>query len=205
MSTQNERPIIFPAPMVQTILNGRKTMTRRLLKTQPIDILPMKTPNQWVTLDVKEPEPHGKVIKCRFGIPGNTLWVRETWYSAPDKEELLGYIANGDIPHGQPYRIRPSRFMPRWASRIDLEITDVRVERLQGITEADAEKEGIKLKGYKMWRPPDQEIPYTRVDHFQALWDSINKKFPWSYNPWCWVISFKRIVVRKVVYHIQGI
>jgi hypothetical protein len=118
--------------------------------------------------------------------------VRET-FCLDEGDQQPFYRATEGHPEIFP-KWRPSIFMPRWASRITLEITSVRVERLGEITEEDAEKEGIELKGYKKWRPPDTEIPYTRRDHFEALWDSINgKKHPWASSPWVWVIEFKRV------------
>lgn len=110
--------------MVQAILDGRKTMTRRVVKPQPA---------QGAYHHHDEDDGVAFANPCSFHkyryCIGDRLWVRETWYSTPDKKELLGYVADSDIPHNQPYRIRPSIFLPRWASRITLEITGVRVER----------------------------------------------------------------------------
>jgi hypothetical protein len=77
-----ERPILFSTPMVRAILDGRKTMTRRVLRKQPLDIIPMNEPHRWISLDVREPEPHGKVVKCMYGQVGDRLWVRETFYKS---------------------------------------------------------------------------------------------------------------------------
>lgn len=201
-----EKPILFSGPMVRAILDGRKTMTRRVITPQPEmemdgEILPDGTGGYgWEP--VLPPW-----SKWPYQV-GGRLWVRETWKLWEDPEDghdWVLYRAGGKMSFpNEPYldmpnnpfsdKWRPSIFMPRWASRITLEITNVRVERLQEITEEDAIKEGIELKILKIWRPPDEEIPYTRRDHFEALWDSIKgKTHPWSSDPWVWVIEFKRI------------
>ena len=168
----NEKPILFSTPMVRAILDGRKTMTRRVVKCDSI-------------VDNK---PYWNIGGFREGnFPyqvGIWLWVRETWqgtkdcisYKASDPQQVVEF-------NYEPWR--PSIFMPRWASRITLEITNVRVERLHEITEEDAEKEGVSF------------TQYTNANarfHFMELWDSINsKKYPWESNPWVWVIEFKRL------------
>lgn len=229
-----ERPILFSGEMVNAILAGRKTQTRRVLKYQPIDVLPMEAPNRWVTLDTLDPN-HGKVVKCRYGIPGDHLWIREKWkiqslmdgepmtfrYAADDAiceensyadciqyeswyENIVEQSTNelvklkwpdqdGDGIYrwdNSPLKWRPSIHMPRWASRITLEIVDIRAERVQEISEADAEAEGIHLLGL-----PETERhnhPRKHIVAFRAIWDSINAKkgFGWDTNPWVWVIEF---------------
>ncbi len=174
-----ERPIIFSGDMVREILSGRKTMTRRVMKPQPI-IDPRKIPRGYCTLHDKKT---GEWRSPQHGVFGDRLWVRETWFSSECKKELLGYLADGDNPHNVTYRVRPSIFMPRWASRITLEITDVKVSKLQEMNDEDAVKEGIKG-----WT--NQAAP---IDCFMYLWDSINKKYPWKSNPWVWVISFRMV------------
>lgn len=200
-----ERPILMSTDMVKALLDGRKTQTRRLLKHQPLDVLPMNNPIEdgWVTLMTRNPN-HGQVIKCRYGVVGDRLWVRETWYSTIDKKELLGYVADGDYPHKQEYRIRPSIFMYRKFSRITLEITDIRVQRLQEISEDDAVAEGIQRLPLQeneigCWysATPENHKSHgrTRVMAYKKLWDSINSKsgHGWDKNEWVWAISFKRI------------
>jgi hypothetical protein len=190
-----ERPILFSGPMVNAILDGRKTMTRRVVKMQPLDILPMNVPDKWITLDVKEPEPHGKIIKCRLGFPGDRLWVRETFQIVPPN--TIFYKADKENTATKGWK--PSIFMPRWASRITLEITDVRIERLQEISREDAINEGLIHVSGKIepdwWRNGINEGTYLSPNKcFAALWDSINsKKHPWSSNSWVWAISFMRI------------
>jgi hypothetical protein len=171
-----EHPIIFSAPMVRAILEGRKTMTRRVLKPQPTD---------WVPDNIKQ-----KLLiqyACPYGRPGDKLWVRETW--ATCGFVTVAYRADGKTPNWLN-QWRPSIFMPRRLSRIALEMTSVRVEKLQEITEGDAINEGVydKESFGIHWAATRAPIPT-----FKKLWDSINsKKYSWSSNPFVWVISFVR-------------
>ena len=130
---------------------------------------------------------------CPYGVPGDRLWVRETFYSNGMCKNTMSchYRAtyNGLFtPDTVPWKWTPSIFMPRWASRITLEITGVRVERVQDISEEDARAEGI----------PDEYRAGHRIYYrprFKTLWDSINAKrgFGWDSNPWVWVVEFKRV------------
>lgn len=187
-----ERPILFKAEMVRAILEGRKTQTRRMLKVQPLDVLPMNIPDAWVTLETRDPEPHGRHIKCRFGKVGDRLWVRETWYHANPIEETPGYVsyrADGEFIEfykKQGCKWKPSIFMPRWASRITLEIVSVRIERLQDITENDAVAEGVMGDETEY----DQATPKMC---YAALWEKINGPGSWDANPFVWVVEFKRV------------
>jgi hypothetical protein len=128
------------------------------------------------------------IDSCPYGRIGDSLWVRETWYSRPDNKEILGYKADGVYPN-KAYNVKPSIFMPRKFSRIDLRIIDINVERLQDITWQDAKKEGSNhsLAGI---------LPATYKECFKDLWDSINDKrgYSWESNPWVWVIEFKKEV-----------
>lgn len=194
-----ERPILFSGPMVRAILEGRKTMTRKVVK------LPL-SPNhlgQWEPTTIGGtgitdsrgyvvPEMGviwhtrtGQVIGCPYGQPGDNLWVRETW---ADLRPYNGIAYRADVSKtGIITKWKPSIFMPRWASRITLEITGVRVERVQEIGYEDILREGIRMN--------NPHIIYSGYqESFKQLWDSINgKKYPWVSNPWVWVISFKRI------------
>lgn len=201
----NEKPIIFSGEMVRAILDGRKTQTRRALKVQPIDILPMKVPNMWVTLriqDKQNPEnTRGDVIRCRFGIPGDRLWVRETWMPVDlSFREPAKFILKTDKTGKQRAIIykadtdyfcqwKQSIFMPRWASRITLEIVNIKVEPLWAINRADAFAEGVRST--YSHQPPD----WLDIDAFRELWDKLNKKrgYGWDVNPWVWVIEFKKV------------
>lgn len=140
-------------------------------------------------------------VQCPYGQPGERLWVREKWGVFPlrrrgepaQTSDEIVYAATEELkPTNDQYigMYRPSMYMPRWASRLTLEITDVRVERLQEIREADAQAEG----GWSYGNCPVHKNPQRS---FATLWDSINAKrgFSWDVNPWVWVVSFKRIEV----------
>lgn len=202
-----ERPILFSAPMVRALLDGSKTQTRRALRVQPLDVLPMegdKAGCQWVGLMTRDPAPKGTVFRCKFGVPGDLLWVRETWYcddyrvqkgpylEVDGARELTVYFADNPRPYEAEQPIwRPSIHMPCWASRILLEIVSVRVERLQDISEADARAEGTP-GGHSAI----QDYPYaaTPIEHYRWLWDLINGASRWDANPWVWVVEFKRVL-----------
>jgi hypothetical protein len=184
-----EPPILFSAPMVRAILDGRKTQTRRVVKPQPVNVLFHK--GQWIEApcDLVENE---TVLHCPYGQPGDRLWVRETWAHETDFGTFTGgfvYRADGDKRErecGPTDRWRPSIHMPRLVSRITLEITDVRVERIKDISGIDAIAEGIQAVS-KYGSEAD-------VSDFAELWDKINgKKYPWESNPFVWRIEFKRI------------
>ena len=150
-------------------------------------------------------------VKCPYGKPGDILWVRETWCKVIDQDEATpGYLYKADEdPTGQfsGYRWKPSIHMAQSAARIFLRITDIRVERLQDITEEDAISEGIlPLLQSRMQLAMDGQLyrDYTKkpelfneglrpVQSFQSLWQSINGPDSWQPNPWTWVVSFERI------------
>lgn len=209
-----DTPILFSAPMVIAILEDRKFQTRRVLKVQPLDILPMLVPNLWVGHIQPDP-PKGIVFHCRYGSPGDHLWLRETWavekkydHLAPSKlpkraRAKISYRAEGLKPawSGRVGRWRPSIHMPRWASRINLEIVKVRVERVQEITEQDALAEGMpewvkKVKWKSFDAPREQESEYVKPRQwFNTIWDNLNKNrgFGWDTNPYVWRLEFRRI------------
>lgn len=190
-----ERPMLFNADMVRAILSDRKTQTRRAIKPQPLGNGPYKYHSTWG--DFRE-IPQYKGLKCPYGISGDRLWVRESW-STPKcldgkkPSELvninsLHYWADEEKQAG---RKRPSIHMPRWASRIDLEITHVRAERLQEINEDDALAEGVDGEKEAAERGSTWYDKPRRAYRF--LWESINGQGSWDANPWVWVIEFKRI------------
>ena len=191
-----EKPILFSAPMVRAILDGRKTMTRRVVKPQPYDD-DFRVGLYHPTLEDRHgiypgPETFGVSnsewsIKCPYQ-PGMKLWVRETFNPGNYYP-----IYKADMPVlGGGIKWKPSIFMPRAASRIDLLIKSVRVERLQDITEEDAINEGINLRYDK---DEDGLVIYDKrnVEAFKELWESINGKGSWEKNPFVWVIEFKKI------------
>lgn len=200
-----ERGMIFNAEMVKALLDGRKVQTRRPMKVKPDGITkgPTSIPYKFNRQNHPLISFRGiDEIKCPFGKVGDRIYVRETfcfdnkdyvqtykdetWRGLPDRFTAeTFYRATEEIPDMFP-RWTPSIHMPRWASRITLEITNVRVERLQEISEEDAKSEGVNG-----WHP---DIPATRASHkdvFHKLWDSIYGS--WSANPWVWVVEFKVI------------
>jgi len=180
-----ERPILFKADMAQAIIDGTKIQTRRIVKPK----------DGWL---------------CPYGLPGDRLWVRETWcvgniydsikpsklWTGNDDESLaVDYKANEKRiwSKSDQGKWRPSIFMPRWASRIDLEITNVCIELVQDITDEDAQDEGVN---YKVIGPDQDGRSYMSYYYaFKDLWNTINEKrgFGWSTNPFVWVLEFKKI------------
>ena len=191
-----ERPILFSGPMVRAILDGRKTQTRRVLNPQPT-IVPVKSNSRYLL------DGHGFTAVSKYGVPGDRLWVRET-FRDPDTLEFFAYKADVGTHRWRECidpdncRWRPSIFLRRRDSRITLDITEVRVQRLQEISEEDAQAEGVEWHdGVKAWRSYDLlgQTPFlekTAAGSFRTLWDSINAKrgFGWDTNPWIWAITF---------------
>ncbi|HEK2903370.1 TPA: hypothetical protein SMU01_003717 [Proteus mirabilis] len=230
-----ERGIIFNAEMVRAILDGRKTQTRRIIKSVPAT----HNFHGWVTSSTHAKD-EGKAcwaiddspllkepirLNCPLGKVGDRLYVRETWsvvsHEFDDDGLMIDYVpdrptkAVHEMPYGHGYFTghviysadgdftwgdddgcidgrscwKPSIHMPRWASRITLEITDVRVERLNDISNDDAKSEGCWYR--RGGGVPDKAI--TPSDQFPTLWEEIYGDGSWSSNPWVWVIEFKRI------------
>lgn len=236
-----ERPIPFSAAMVQALLAGRKTQTRRIISPDLTGLWDAprgpEDYDEYPSVEVNGEHVHVRT-RCPYGQPGDFLWVREDWrtgklldkYSATKIETSandVGYKSGPYCPlwyeadglyrqwgsadkrdFGDKGRLRIARFMPRWASRITLEITGVRVERVQDISEADAIAEGIEGR----WHPNASDIwtwrDYARAERFaygamwgpresyRTLWESLHGKDPahaWAANPWVWCLSFKRV------------
>ena len=216
MSTQNERPVIFNSEIVKAILDGRKTQTRRIAKLPEewhrgygaFEVNPNGAEEFVIHGDCGT-----ETMYCPYGRVGDTLWVREAWWD-------LGYWKEGQwfgrtashkirpkyVVDGEPegiiakhkrsslickWRKRPSIHMPRWAARIFLEITSIRVERVQDISESNIISEGCpeftSLTGI-------DELYAARQWWWVTLWDSINAKrgFGWDKNPWVWVVEWKQ-------------
>lgn len=188
-----ERPILFSAPMVRAILSNAKTQTRRVVKDTGLYA---------IDAAIHGPETAARELlalatRCPYGQPGQKLWVRETWRErVPDQDgRTLDYRADhtSEDPCDVPWR--PSIHMPRAASRITLEVTGVRVERLRDISEADAIAEGIERSGECNWRDygdPHNDFTSARRS-YRSLWDQINGDGAWAANPWVWVVEFKRV------------
>lgn len=214
-----EKGLIFNSEMVRALLDGRKTQTRRPVK------FPVHDKNLGCELAGNELAGElsaGNYLNSAFGKPGDRIWVRETWAdagaSAPD---LKLYRANypehvpsiyENVPPAKEIRWTPSIHMPRTASRILLEITDVRVERLNAISEQDAQSEGVHNEVwdqtvvarnyavidefFQFWSedmPHYVEMNQLYRSSFRSLWESIYGAENWQANPWVWVISFKRV------------
>ncbi len=181
-----ERPILFNGDMVRAILNGTKTQTRRIMKPQ-MEVVDVEGLFSSLAYPIKGNKkllyPNAKqsiIDLCPQGKKMDRLWVRET-FTANEFMECK-YRADGTIPS----HWTPSIHMPRWASRITLEITNVRVERLQDISESDAAAEGFDIPAAE-----DQGWKFTARYNFKFTWDRIYKN--WNQNPWVWVIEFKKI------------
>jgi len=194
-----EHPIIFNGPMVRAILAGRKTQTRRVMKPQPdpdgkVDVGEIGSTRGFAYVRGSRGGRCTK-IPCPYGQPGDRLWVRETWAltdQAGYHEADAWPVYRADDPDWETmegWRWRPSIHMPRWASRITLEITDVHVERLQDISAGDAAAEGVD--GVVSVAITHDPVPSRNA--FRVLWDSINAKrgYGWDANPWVWVIEFR--------------
>lgn len=197
-----ERPILFSAPMVQAILAGRKTMTRRVVKF-PKDFDGREV-YQNGTLGLKYSKADSTLwrIFCPYGEIGDRLWVRETFFINRRKPNTIseirymadtgGYYCEGGKMLQEYYEKKPSIFMPRAASRITLEITNVRVERLQEITDEDIAREGTSDWTLEESQHLTEDGKAVIRGHFHILWTTINGKGSWNANPWVWVIEFKR-------------
>lgn len=211
------RPILFSSPVIPALIENRKSQTRRTLREQPP---PGFDRHCWFDAPVygftDEPEPAANwwTIRCPYGQPGDQLWVKETFRPSSLETEhglsrAIEYRADGaklrrpredvaSLRSGGDWR--SSRFMPRWASRITLEVTEVRVERLAGITHEDAIAEGCRGSNWVASSPyivgphtDDGELP---VEEFERLWNEINGEREgcrWQDDPWVWRIVFRRI------------
>lgn len=212
---------------VQAILEGRKTQTHRVLKAsrgKQAEWLTHQLLNKasisglglsheadgygdfGVQLGHPQGGPLGFVI-CPYGQPGDILWVRETFQYYGDEEGNIGYLykaKEGDQEKLDQFHDniwRPSIHMPKEAARIFLRITDIRVERMQDITEEDAISEGIEyivsdlLRGYTDYSTPNgiMGVVDSPIQSFRTLWESINGPESWTANPWAWCVSFERI------------
>lgn len=191
-----EIPILFSTPMVQAILEGRKTQTRRVVKF-PNDFTGEVFNNAPYGLKYSSSLYGGTIQRLAYALPGDLLWVREGFnYFGSLDPGYLSYKATypkclparlESVPDIKEVTWKPSIHMPKSAARIWLEVTEVRVERLQDISEGDAKAEGSKAMSL-------DDLGNTWANHkrgFQALWQSINGEESWQTNPWVWVISFK--------------
>jgi hypothetical protein len=194
-----EHPILFSAPMVRALLNGSKTQTRRIMKPQPEpipdDVPKMKAydaSGHWWASNLAQSMvslSHEAPSLSPFGRRGDQLWVRETFCDASQAEQgRILYRADGDVA----CRWKPSIHMPRKASRIQLEITGVRIERLNDCSEADAKAEGVTPDNETSKDVMDGIMPqFQYKEPYMRLWERINGAGSWAANPWVWVVEFK--------------
>jgi len=201
-----EHPILFSGPMIRALLSGTKTQTRRVVKPQPDRYIVSfeKLGNDWKPVwgvACMPTEEANRCIRCPCGVPGDKLWVRETWNASQHRttrQVRVFYRADDSNRQIDVYELPPSRrfgehwrpsiHMPRWASRITLEVTDVRVERVQEITGEDARAEGVDAI-------PAAPAAFTHRTSFAKLWNSINAKrgYGWDLNPWVSVVEFRKV------------
>ena len=209
-----ERPILFSGPMVRAILDGRKTQTRRVVKPQP-DVsegyggctrLMFKKRNGEALLNeaLNAPSPLLYPLLCPYGDVGDRLWVRETFATGPKGHgwgDVIYHATFGAAlkPVCEGFtKWKPSIHMPRAISRLSLDITEVRVERLQDITNVEAEREGVTH--YDCGHPDCFDKQGHPGKHFgprgafMELWESLNAKrgYGWDANPWVWCLTFRR-------------
>ncbi len=190
-----DKPIIFSAPMVRALLDGRKTQTRRLLKGRS-GIIAARSVIQnglhWLAIEYDRSWP----LRLPYA-PGDRLYVREAFsYDRldVDRDGTLPpwYWADGNPSSGDWSRPKPSIFCPRWASRITLTVTEVRVQRLQEISREDAIAEGIEgdTDGWFDYLLPATQCCARPQDSYATLWNSLHGPDAWDANPWCVAISF---------------
>ena len=214
-----ERPMLFNGDMVRAILAGRKTQTRRPVKIDMANAFDPPRGKEDVSagyplFEDVEGTWHKSVDCCPFGQVGDRLWVRETWaHDAPSLEECRSRFEDlfpSSLPYGPYFRAdsihentglrwRPSIHMPRWASRITLEITGIRVERVQDISEYDAIADGglESMIEDHIWYIPGTDPKTTRdpIYAFEHIWNSCYsaRALGWDVNPWVWVVEFKKV------------
>lgn len=216
-----ERPILFSGAMVRAILDGRKTQTRRVVKPQPLIADPDSYGGARLELGadgyggIVQENVNGTYtcpVRCPYGVPGDRLWVREAWsmmnadrttvvlrghHRTREEAGELDVVYAATEPHDHR-GWRPSIHMPRWASRLTLEVTGVRVERLHDITGEDARAEGIEVPRCACEVCARTSAICTAdaseyVQGFASLWREINGAESWAANPWVWVVEFRRV------------
>jgi hypothetical protein len=204
MNAHKERPILFNGEMVRAILSGSKTQTRRIMKPQPEMqnvFLGGRHCNSLVWKDTAGPDGWLMHNMCPYGKEGDRLWVREahaivprTAYRCsdgvqqmlrPDDDHDAAIYREGWTRSRSGFKWRPSIHMPRWASRITLEIVSVRIEKLQDISRGDAMDEGCPFPN--LAKGPDPRLWYAE------LWDQINGQGSWLLNPFVWIVEFKPV------------
>ena len=212
-----DRPMLFSSSTVRALLDGRKTQTRRVVEPQPTSILAQPGEGKVPSWAIVNHAPATGVcvnaygnedwLRCPYGQPGDRLWVRESWKAHTTFDHLpprdipashVWYLA--DNGYKAQSRTRASIHMPRWASRILLEIVSVRVERLQDISEADAKAEGVIPREVRQFAifgasATERAAIYrdAAVEPYCELWQQINGADSWDANPWVWAVEFQRV------------
>lgn len=199
ITTRSEKPILFSTPTVQAILGGKKTQTRRLVTPEPVEFRDGLLSRGLLGCGKHPKEEY--VAIYGYWKKGDTLWVRETWSISGNGEYV--YAASYDPNHpprgGLTSRWKPAIHMPKTASRITLDVTNVRIQRLQDISEEDAVCEGIEPMppndGWNkytisMFNPPGGLNAPSASSVFAMRWEWIHGDDSWEANPWVWVISF---------------
>jgi hypothetical protein len=204
-----ERGILFSAPMVRALLAGTKTQKRRIVKLPRGGEVDGFAPDDFAVCWSRQHQPTGdEMLRSPYGVPGDRLWVRETWThdadsleaARADHEDAMGpgaaiyYRATMSADEAGTFpRWRSPISMPRWASRITLEVTDVRVERVHDISEADILAEGCAVNRVAEFTgTPWSDMP-TLHSAWERAWTHINGADSWAANPWVWVVEFKRV------------
>ena len=189
------RPMIFSSPMVRALLAGQKTQTRRVIKHADIlEVYGRGFELRRIEGFLAAVAADGAYVKRPYGVVGDRLWVRETYAHLITDQCPWRYKATDDTTM---YEWKSSMFMPRAASRIELEITGIRVERVQDISGADAIAEGA-IESVQ-WANEEAKQSWLGNEGYakgcyRHLWNEINgKKHPWDSNPWVWVVEFKRV------------
>lgn len=226
-----ERPILFSGDMVRALLSGRKTQTRRIVKSEryrlPYDADTFKVTRHGIIKgDCEKGESSFMPLTNRYGIRSDKLWVKETFREWHESDNQCGcsdhcscstkptteycYRADGhqidDEDRALGIKWKPSIFMPRHASRLTLQLVNVRIERLNDISEQDAMAEGIDNNcshindcdcypgEWLNYLNDDDGFPcYSPIDSYRTLWEKINGEGSWNENPWVWVVEFKQI------------
>lgn len=225
-----ERPILMTPENAQKCHDGTKTQTRRLNGLEEVnsglwDYPQMTKPGVFTFLDTTQANPYNNAldVKCPYGVVGDRLWVRENGWERPARTPKMlrdgadtwerfyfdALMDSGEAEElkGYGFKHRPSIHMPRWACRTVLEMTEVRVERLQGISEEDAQAEGAAFACAQCGNDLDtqhgsevhaacDDLDCEQASHregFRRLWISINGKGSWELNPWVWVIAFRKV------------
>lgn len=213
-----ERPILFSAPMVRALLLGTKTQTRRIVHPRLHIEMESEDDANIYQSNPRFGEEVMRSVACPYGVAGDRLWVREAYAVPPGSDSRDDVVYRADLSDEQlaearaaqrtlkrsPAPWKPGIHMFRWASRITLEVTNIRAERLFDISEADAKSEGVRGPHHGRWTdregrltPPESEPPRCWAHSFFVAWREINGNDSLWSNPWVWVVEFRRIEAQE--------